>query len=47
MSRPTIFAQLDALTELGILNEMTGQRRNRLWVYERYYELLGEGAKPL
>jgi len=47
MSRPTIFTQLNALSDLGILNEMTGQRRNRLWVYDRYYELLGEGAKPL
>ena len=47
MSRPTIFSQLAALTELRILNEMTGQRRNRLWVYERYYGILGEGAKPL
>lgn len=47
LSRPTIFAQLDALTKIGMINEMTGQRRNRIWVYQAYYQILGEGAAPL
>jgi hypothetical protein len=36
-----------ALQRLGLLNEITGQQRNRIWVYQSYYALLSEGAAPL
>lgn len=32
---------------VGLLNEITGQQRNRIWIYQRYYALLSEGAAPL
>jgi hypothetical protein len=38
-------AQLEK--RLDMSRPMTGQRRNRLWVYDRYYGILGEGAKPI
>lgn len=47
LTGPTIRSALRQLAELGIVNEITGQRRNRVYVYERYYQLLAEGAQPL
>lgn len=44
---PTVRAAIKALHELKLLNEITGQRRNRIWMYEGYYNLLSEGAAPL
>ncbi len=44
---PTVRAAIKALHELKLLNEITGQRRNRIWMYEGYYDLLSEGATPL
>jgi Fic family protein len=36
-----------AMTEVGILKELTGQKRNRLFRYDRYLKLLSEGTEPL
>ncbi|PKL97711.1 MAG: cell filamentation protein Fic, partial [Gammaproteobacteria bacterium HGW-Gammaproteobacteria-7] len=47
MSAPTIRAAIDALVELGIVNELTGQRRNRVFAYQAYLAILSEGAQPL
>ncbi|HBK57045.1 MAG TPA: cell filamentation protein Fic [Xanthomonadales bacterium] len=47
LSPPTIRAAIDSLIELGIVNELTGQRRNRVFAYQRYLEILSEGAQPL
>lgn len=47
LSAPTIRAAIDSLIELGIVNELTGQRRNRVFAYQRYLEILSEGARPL
>ena len=47
VAAPTVRAAIQALQELHLLNEITGQRRNRVWVYEKYYALLSEGAAPL
>jgi hypothetical protein len=34
------------LERLGIVRELTGKRRNRLFAYDRYVGLLGEGTQP-
>ncbi len=47
LSTPTVLNALKELTALGLLHEMTGQRRNRVWLYQAYYDILGEGARPL
>jgi hypothetical protein len=36
---------MDLLTGLGIARELTGKRRNRLFVYERYLAILNEGTE--
>ena len=35
------------LAKLGIVREVTGKRRDRLYVYESYLQLLQAGADPL
>ena len=36
-----------ALEAAGLVREITGQRRNRLFCYDRYLKLLSEGTEPL
>jgi hypothetical protein len=35
------------MQELGILREVTGRERHRLFVYENYLEILNEGTEPI
>ena len=35
---------VDALVNLGILRELTGRRRGRVFAYDRYIAILNEGA---
>jgi Fic family protein len=44
LSFPAVSSSMDLLVELGIARELTGKRRNRVFVYEAYLELLGEGT---
>ena len=46
MSFPTVTKGMNALVELGIVRELTGQRRNRVFAYNRYLSILSEGAGP-
>lgn len=47
LSQPTIQASLSHLQKLGIVRELTGQRRGRLYSYSKYLALLDEGTEPL
>jgi len=47
VSKPTVRAAIAQLSEMGIVNEITGQQRNRMYVYQSYYDILSEGAEPL
>lgn len=47
LSLPTIGKSLDLLLGLGILHEVTGKRRNRLYAYSAYLERLDRGTEPL
>lgn len=38
---------LGTLEEAGLVREMTGRKRNRVFSYHRYLEILGEGTQPL
>jgi Fic family protein len=44
LSLPTVLATLDKLQELKIVREVTGQARNRLFVYDRYIDILNAGV---
>jgi Fic family protein len=47
LSMPTVRAAVRTLQEMEIVNELTGQRRHRIFAYQRYLEILSEGAQPL
>lgn len=40
---PTVNAALDQLTRLGIVTEVTGRKRGRVYAYQRYLDALGDG----
>lgn len=46
LSFPAASSAMDLLIELGIARELTGKRRNRLFVYDRYLAILNEGTEP-
>lgn len=45
LSFPAAASAMDLLAELGIVRELTGKRRNRLFAYDRYLSALSEGAE--
>jgi Fic family protein len=47
LTPPTVRGAFAGLQQLGIIHEITGQRRNRVWLYQAYYDLLSEGTTPL
>ena len=44
---PTVTAALRGLESTGIVREITGRQRNRLYSYESYLALLQQGTEPL
>jgi Fic family protein len=47
ISQPTIQKSLDHLVKLGIVREVTGKRRRRIYEYTSYLKILDEGTEPL
>ncbi len=45
VSFPTAARTMDILTKLGIVCEITGKARNRVYVYNRYVSILNEGME--
>jgi len=44
LSLPTVLSAIGRLQEFGILREMTGQPRNRQFVYQQYQDILNAGV---
>lgn len=44
LSFPTAASALRILEEAGIVRELTGRRRNRLFAYDRYVDIISEGT---
>jgi len=47
LSAPTVNAVLADLERLGVVEEITGRRRGRVFGYRRYLAILSEGTEPL
>jgi len=47
MTYPTAARALTKLVQLGLVRELTGRERNRLFVYDGYVKILGEGTEPI
>ena len=45
LSFPAVSSAMDLLVELAIARELTGKRRNRLFVYDGYLAILNEGTE--
>ncbi len=46
LSEPTINSALGNLEQLGIVKEITGKQRRRVYSYEAYLEILTKGTEP-
>jgi len=47
ITRPTVASSVRHLEKLKIVREFTGRERGRLYVYDKYLEILQEGTEPL
>ncbi len=47
LSFPAATAGMSVLVKLGVARELTGRKRNRLFAYGRYLDILSEGTEPL
>lgn len=47
LSFPAATNGMNVLQNLGVVRELTGRRRNRLFAYDRYLSVLSEGTEPL
>jgi Fic family protein len=46
LSFPAAASAMELLSSLGIARELTGKRRNRVFAYQPYMEILNEGTEP-
>jgi hypothetical protein len=44
---PTTQKAIDALRKAGILREITGRRRDRVYAYQAYLDVLAEDTEPI
>ncbi len=47
LSFPAAAKSMDALVSLGIAREVTGRKRDRVFAYQQYLDILNEGTEPL
>jgi hypothetical protein len=47
LSIPTVTVALNQLMRIGIVEEVTGKRRDRIFTYSRYFNIVSEGTDPL
>lgn len=45
VTKPTATKAIEALRQAGVLTEITGKRRDRVYAYKRYLDVLGEGTE--
>lgn len=47
LSTPTVTSSLQKLEEIGIVKEVTGRQRGRVFVYDAYMKILERGTEPI
>ena len=47
MSWPAAHAAIRKMEQLGMVREITGRQRDRLYAYTPYLDILAEGTEPL
>jgi hypothetical protein len=38
---------MESLVEMGLVRELTGKKRNRVFIYDEYLAALSEGTEPI
>ena len=46
LSIPTVTVALNHLVRIGIVEEVTGKQRDRIFTYSRYFNIVSEGTGP-
>lgn len=44
---PSVIRGLKVLSDLGVVKEITGKERNKVFVYSQYLDILSQGTEPL
>jgi Fic family protein len=47
MSAPPVAKSIQHLRDLGLLREITGKQRGRMFVYSDYLGILSQGTEPI
>lgn len=47
LSVPTVTNSLNHMVRIGVVEEVTGKRRDRFFTYSRYFNIVSEGTEPL
>ena len=47
LSFPATSSAMDALVAMGLVRELTGKKRNRVFAYDKYLAVLSEGTEPI
>ncbi len=47
LTAPTVRSAIECLERLGIVREVTGKQRDRIYVYHKYVQILDEGTQPI
>ena len=47
LTAPAVYFAIENLRKLGILHEITGQKRNQIFLYKNYFDILSEGTDPI
>ena len=47
LTLPTVNSALASLGEIGMVRELTGRQRGRVYTYVKYLEIVSEGSEPL
>jgi hypothetical protein len=46
MTQPTARSALNHLKSIGVLEEVSGKKRDKVYIYRNYLTILDDGAKP-
>ncbi len=47
LTAPTVRSAVESLETLGIVREITGKQRDRIYLYDQYVQILDKGTEPL
>jgi Fic family protein len=47
LSAPTVYSALESMATLGVVRELTGRARGRVFAYDQYLRILSEGTEPV